>query len=126
MRISDWSSDVCSSDLFAAWTIGVAPRRQPAIYHVRAPNAQEMLSGCTIRTRRRAHVARADRPAFLTTRPPGLALGYSSWAGRSTTTLPRLDQRCVGEGCVSTFIFCGSQHNQKKSTFRITTAQFFY
>src|SRR3546814_3290578 len=36
MRISDWSSDVCSSDLLRAWLFGVSPG---VIYYGRRMNA---------------------------------------------------------------------------------------
>src|SRR3546814_7579368 len=61
MRISDWSSDVCSSDLWQSVPI----RMTTAISPIRKPQAWESSSTCTIEQRLSAHriELRLDNPA---------------------------------------------------------------
>src|SRR3546814_6719935 len=53
MRISDWSSDVCSSDLGMAWLDGLAG---PAGSPVRRPAAMQQVGRCDIQKADAGHV----------------------------------------------------------------------
>src|SRR3546814_2978884 len=61
MRISDWSSDVCSSDLVA----GMAEdHRQPAVAPVGADGAQQALQSVGVVRVVDVHVQRAETPVL--------------------------------------------------------------
>src|SRR3546814_12564314 len=99
MRISDWSSDVCSSDLRAF--LALHPRRQPS------PERGPPGGGGVSRTRRLRH-------AFVKTMPPRLEEGvlYVSLehtvimhlcaCGCGNEVALRSEERRVGKECVST------------------------
>src|SRR3546814_14190187 len=90
MRISDWSSDVCSSDLLAATIVGGRGARQP-------------LAGC-----RRGQGGDEVLPELLLQHPRqifGLAHRHNEGAGTADDVLAavvRSEERRVGKECVST------------------------
>src|SRR3546814_16060856 len=98
MRISDWSSDVCSSDLVAA-----APAPEGRVGELVAVLGAQALVGPQERLADLPDVARAAglvRPVGADLAQPLLALrpghpGVAGVAGRS-------DERSVGTECVST------------------------
>src|SRR3546814_18138028 len=91
MRISDWSSDVCSSDLFASWLIGAVRHADGFLVNSRATR-HDLLRiaaqlGCTIAADKIEVVpldAYFGRSASL-----GPAVDLSQWnlAGTSFTLL---------------------------------------
>src|SRR3546814_17184950 len=88
MRISDWSSDVCSSDLVSAWYDG---RLQDIIFAERTePRIQRMI--CSVL----AGYAWDEENPFVAR--PGARLTALAEACRR----PRSAERRVGKGCVST------------------------
>src|SRR3546814_18595857 len=93
MRISDWSSDVCSSDLEAAeHTAAVAPHESRM--HYDAPNAWS-----------REDLARMLRhPRERGGRIKGRLLVHQTATGIAVTpaTAGRSEERRVGKECVST------------------------
>src|SRR3546814_13352789 len=95
MRISDWSSDVCSSDLMAI--VVVDPRRtmtaEAADLHLALkPGTDVALFNGLL-----AHLAasQASHGAFLAQHTAGLAAALAALDGRT-------EERPVGNGCVST------------------------
>src|SRR3546814_16799106 len=125
MRISDWSSDVCSSDLVSRHqAVAVAaqqPRRLPC-----APEAQRGLEALLRLREERAlrrrdagdaegaqHRSRALRPRLA--RPPGSSL-QSLQARRAAAALPqaRSEERRVGKECVITSRSRWAEYQQKK------------
>src|SRR3546814_20332315 len=94
MRISDWSSDVCSSDLGAS----SSPKMRQATYCASQPfpDGRNATSAST---------------AGTTTSPASCASG-SIDCGRSS----RSEERRVGKECVSTCQSRWSQHNYKNNT----------
>src|SRR3546814_4792145 len=98
MRISDWSSDVCSSDLKG---LNVA-RKQPAGTIPRGPGAvpSSLQTRVPARTRREA-MTQNRKPVALAigaTLAGGLMLSGSAFA----STPLRSEERRVGKECVST------------------------
>src|SRR3546814_15666863 len=89
MRISDWSSDVCSSDLERAEDIARAKRQ----------GKLGLIMGW-----------QNGRP--LGEQPDRLALFHT--LGMRVIQLTRSEERRVGEECVSTCRSSGSPHHQKK------------
>src|SRR3546814_13824846 len=88
MRISDWSSDVCSSDLFSLELLIVTEAKSPG---------RHVLSGLAIWTRTLANrVSRSITGLTKTTWP--VVLPWPS----TETELPRSEERRVGKECVST------------------------
>src|SRR3546814_19184747 len=90
MRISDWSSDVCSSDL-----IGVEIGRQEDAAAVgdRGGHVRKMRGD---RTKRRKLIAVCGAPGFVGAGEMGHQQPKVELAGRS-------EERRVGKECVSTF-----------------------
>src|SRR3546814_5768357 len=86
MRISDWSSDVCSSDLGAG---GIVGRFHGAVGHARKPSDAPRPWQCTLR--------RAGDGHPLT-----------------TATEIRSEERRVGKECVSTCRSRWSPYHKKK------------
>src|SRR3546814_10812546 len=78
MRISDWSSDVCSSDLGCGATFCSKPRAETARYSSRPFHCRRCL------------ISASFRPRSATT-PPSCA-----------SPLTRSEERRVGKECVST------------------------
>src|SRR3546814_15342506 len=94
MRISDWSSDVCSSDLFAAYMMqarGLPPVATVPFGVLSIMVAMWMLSGSN------GESGAADMmPAILLR---GFGLGFLFL---SITLIARSEERRVGKECVST------------------------
>src|SRR3546814_17024888 len=97
MRISDWSSDVCSSDL------GMAAAAGPGAHAQRAP------------ARRKAGAAGPPNVIILIT--DQTSAGLTKRSGYKFDTSPRSEERREGKECVST---CRSrwstEHKKKKPT----------
>src|SRR3546814_9301269 len=93
MRISDWSSDVCSSDLVDAVDTGLGDH-------------PEMADGCEGDVRQR----QADAPALPGPRPLDRRRHQAEGGGQAAGDVPgrqhvvgrRSEERRVGKGCVST------------------------
>src|SRR3546814_10312041 len=94
MRISDWSSDVCSSDLVA---VPVARPRtsSPALPAAGSVARQRTLAGTPVETS-----------------APTAALG--AWATSPARRSPRSEERRVGKECVSTGRSRWSPYHKKK------------
>src|SRR3546814_13938926 len=92
MRISDWSSDVCSSDLRHAGSVGfVSEPGEGAEFQVRLPRMREERAASAPALDRRPCILVCEDDAIL-----GAILSEQlSEAGRS-------DERRVGKECVST------------------------
>src|SRR3546814_15508537 len=96
MRISDWSSDVCSSDLAeaAAAEIDPAPRRLFALAAWRhdandfTAARQELQHAIVAAAPARQHIARLDLARF--------------YFGHGLASAARAEERRVGKECVST------------------------
>src|SRR3546814_16472548 len=112
MRISDWSSDVCSSDLS-----GSARDVDAAV-----AAARRALSGpwaAMVPAERSAVLARIadlieaeiDALAEIESLDQGKTLGLARWA-----ELPRSEERRVGKGCVRTCRYRWSPSHLKKNT----------
>src|SRR3546814_19910677 len=90
MRISDWSSDVCSSDL----TIAATP-----------PRHADHLPG-SVRIAKPSHVGRTDRgradAQFSGSAERPFAPGTTGVAVRQGGIASRSEERRVGQECVST------------------------
>src|SRR3546814_16986126 len=112
MRISDWSSDVCSSDLQRFTALAAAWVMQDAVFHlmkphgelliVAIPDLQENSGSASIRTRLSTMCALKPMPK-QDARFFGDAL-----AGRS-------EERRVGKECVSTCRYRWSRYHKKKN-----------
>src|SRR3546814_19163716 len=94
MRISDWSSDVCSSDLFASWLIGAVRHADGFLVNSRATRHDllriaEQL-GCTIAE---------DKIEVV---PLDADFGRSASPGPAVDLTKRSEERRVGKECVST------------------------
>src|SRR3546814_13224137 len=95
MRISDWSSDVCSSDLFAQPAFG---RQLQPVGDMVAERAMDRAIG---------HAAlRAARRLFLRLRQNELARDFQkiivAFPGGAFLGIARSEERRVGKECVST------------------------
>src|SRR3546814_6760971 len=78
MRISDWSSDVCSADLLAAHQLRRGEGRERALP---GRGAGRRLRGRVLLPARPAHERRGEDPLAAETRPggiPGAALAVSA------------------------------------------------
>src|SRR3546814_18541090 len=100
MRISDWSSDVCSSDLFDR----SLSRHRPALLGYVVRNwcviAQELSTGPPVRgVDRRALVEFAGR---IEAEEPAVGAGLELIAGTRVIDRHRSEERRVGKECVST------------------------
>src|SRR3546814_15575110 len=107
LRISDWSSDVCSSDLPAARGCPAAAARQSGDRTLR-PLCDE-ISGANGDPDRRSLSARGDghgRPAARRETDPRIAPAVGPCAAqpaaRPRVKLVRSEERRVGKECVST------------------------
>src|SRR3546814_12960434 len=88
MRISDWSSDVCSSDLFKIAFDEALGRFSPGVL-IEIANLQAVLGDPAIGWM--DSCAAADHPMI-----------DSLWGERRTITQYRSEERRVGKECVST------------------------
>src|SRR3546814_11099746 len=98
MRISDWSSDVCSSDLSVKYSGTFGDERYPAVFHGIKPafGSNTKLARVETTERRQCSVIENDR------------LADRQDAGRS-------EERRVGKECVSTCKARWSRYHQKKN-----------
>src|SRR3546814_12441008 len=100
MRISDWSSDVCSSDLAELMTV-IAQGQRLLQAAGKRPELAEMTDPCLVVQRgqpgfgRRPVVAKTQYMRGKARRQPGGGLEHPQ-PGRST------EERRVGQECVST------------------------
>src|SRR3546814_11297174 len=113
MRISDWSSDVCSSDLLPRWC---RPTRTSAMA---IDNVTFGIQEQALQVQRRrleliaANIANADTPGFQardldfrkvleSAQKSGISPGAMTQTSSSATTLyPRTEESRVGNDCVS-------------------------
>src|SRR3546814_12778777 len=94
MRISDWSSDVCSSDLGTSLWWHVQSRNKRSVtLDLKAAEGQGIV---------RQLVAEADI-LVENFRPGTLAEWGLGWDELSKLNPRRSEERCVGKGCVGTF-----------------------
>src|SRR3546814_17344687 len=96
MRISDWSSDVCSSDLLAE--------------RERSVGDLERLIGLS-QSALSQHLARLRRDGIVTTRRNAQTI-YYALDGRSAL---RTEERCEGKECDSTWITRRAQDHLQKN-----------
>src|SRR3546814_13200862 len=104
MRISDWSSDVCSSDLIAVvcWFAGLFYLPRLFVYHVQA---QDSIS--------RERFALMERKLYRGIMLPSMiaVLVLGIWM-----LIERSEERRVGKECVSTCRSrCSPYHSKKKN-----------
>src|SRR3546814_17780443 len=74
MRISDWSSDVCSSDLYAKLLRDVAARGADAFYT--GANAQAIVKAVTQAPRNPSKMTLADLAAYQAKERPAICATY--------------------------------------------------
>src|SRR3546814_13285471 len=101
MRISDWSSDVCSSDLSSGGAIGSSDLDSGAV----------IASQPTIRMKRRTSPAKPRPTQRSRRRQRGLAGGAAAPVGG------RSEERRVGKECVSTCRYRWSPYHYKKTQY---------
>src|SRR3546814_16450416 len=101
MRISDWSSDVCSSDLTSTATDRHPAPRGPASRKSRT--RMDMAGSIRIERTAAAWLARRDAGGWVARDQAEL----DAWLAAST----RSEERRVGKGCVSTCRSRWSQYN---------------
>src|SRR3546814_18920263 len=101
MRISDWSSDVCSSDLIGE-PCDIVDRRLALMTH--AGPAPAVL-GIAVHARLLGHGRRSRKRRVIA---PIVQIPGAS--GK------RSEERRVGKECVSTCRSCGSPYHEKKKT----------
>src|SRR3546814_20764096 len=94
MRISDWSSDVCSSDLWGApnWCLGIGPSEGQLFPDL--PANQVPIVGVTCAASRQA--------SPVMSAPVRRRLLQSSLVVLTLLDLQRSEERRVGKECVST------------------------
>src|SRR3546814_19469403 len=98
MRISDWSSDVCSSDLLiGAYLLGALPF---------------WLMARATRWRMKRKLESTERALVAATAAPSSAPSFPASAADS----PRSNERRVGKACVSTCTFLWSRIHQQNNT----------
>src|SRR3546814_18067072 len=108
MRISDWSSDVCSSDLYASGVGSVDKTGKSGVLVVGVDSLMTQLARC-------CRPAPPDDIAGFVTRGRGVSIHrrdcplYAALAGRHSERLiavdwgdTRSEERRVGKECVST------------------------
>src|SRR3546814_16937063 len=98
MRISDWSSDVCSSDLYACELLGIEP---PPLVPLEAAALSPMAQSFYADSRR----VRNDKIKTEL----GVTLSHPDYRRGLAACLKRSEERRVGKGCVST---CRSRWSQ--------------
>src|SRR3546814_16893910 len=116
MRISDWSSDVCSSDLAVAAERAADGAFQPgdrgAAHHA-ALSAQSPFPIQHAELHLHTGAAEADRPGQRHAVPPRLVPQiYAGWRADRA----RSEERRVGKACVSTYSSRGSPYHYKKKS----------
>src|SRR3546814_15131763 len=94
MRISDWSSDVCSSDLLAALLAIVGLWMQVFLRHYIAPRLEQQAPAAP------AFAAPPSRRAMTAT--PLKAHEDGHWQAEAQWDVPRSEERRVGKECVRT------------------------
>src|SRR3546814_15861078 len=105
MRISDWSSDVCSSDLFASYSQNMAfPKGMDDIYSTTLSSSSAFVPAPDAERAENFELGvRTNHPHFYA----ALAGFYTRFKNRIqafSTPLPgRSEERRVGKGCVSTW-----------------------
>src|SRR3546814_16171776 len=108
MRISDWSSDVCSSDLVAAPHRDPGVRRQPRQRH--PPQRARMLGA--------APLPEGAGGIAIAVPDPGTARGAGRGRGASS------DERRVGKEWVSTFSSRWSPYYETNKTVQTMPARY--
>src|SRR3546814_16691146 len=103
MRISDWSSDVCSSDLPAVSAVGGGTRQHRRDKDAKAPEALERGESEEI-SHRHARAAANEAAAREPDRP-----------GAKPPTDLRSEERRVGKECVSTCRSRWAPYHKKKN-----------
>src|SRR3546814_17811289 len=114
MRISDWSSDVCSSDLVSSWPWLSSP---PPLFKVPPPRSARLVKYTQSRhlpkTGRRP-TARGGKPFKIET--PHAIISPIEWHHVMDPCPSRSEERRVGKECVSTCRFrWGPYHKNKKT-----------
>src|SRR3546814_10936215 len=110
MRISDWSSDVCSSDLSGGWSCLGNKRIVGTLFANRV--AKERCNGGAVQLRFGSILFQKARHAFSDFRViSGRIGGVLRWYG---TCRRRSDERRVGKECVSKFRTRWSPYKYKK------------
>src|SRR3546814_15705605 len=100
MRISDWSSDVCSSDLYASGVGSVDKTGKSGVLVVGVDSLMTQLARC-------CRPAPPDDIAGFVTRGRGVSIhrrdcpSYAALAGRPSERLLRSEERGVGKESVS-------------------------
>src|SRR3546814_11100264 len=119
MRISDWSSDVCSSDLLARWRgqreIGVGVLRDEIKFDLGRDDRFPAL------VRIEAEHFLEDRSRRDVDFGPVAVEGVGDYEGRGRSETRRSEERRVGKECVSTCRSRGSRYHYKKKEQHKTT-----
>src|SRR3546814_14057215 len=104
MRISDWSSDVCSSDLHAGGVLGTTHEGSPGM----GVDIDDRVRGKECLRPRQLIVAvgKPDRHGLLPQQPPTAARS----SGQYGDTTKRTEARSVGQERVSKFRASGYHH----------------
>src|SRR3546814_13449845 len=109
MRISDWSSDVCSSDLYFLQLLGKKKNKMETI-----KNYSFVDMGIMLRRSMR-HVFRSmDTIITVTVMPIAMMLLFVYVLGGAIQTGSRSEERRVGKECVSTCRSRWSPYHEKK------------
>src|SRR3546814_16390100 len=117
MRISDWSSDVCSSDLLIRSIRGLRLRRILGLTRLSG-----FRGGGVLTARRASAPARAARPVIIAVASlmPAVAVGRIVRRRASDRRGQRAEERRVGKECVSPCRYRGSPYHYKKKKQQIT------
>src|SRR3546814_15870092 len=98
MRISDWSSDVCSSDLLGAMYKGDRSRKETLVaFGFRMPSALDNRP-----LKFEEWERRAPRSIYVSATPSKYELAHCEGQVVELVVRPRSEERSVGKECVST------------------------
>src|SRR3546814_19228155 len=115
MRISDWSSDVCSSDLVFGRGAGVMPEPREREIGTQRVEQCERLRGVALRPQAVGHFV-ADMRQFGRGEMPCQLDGRHFVAAHLVAGIdPRSEERRVGNECVSTCKSWGSAYTEKNN-----------
>src|SRR3546814_13730641 len=112
MRISDWSSDVCSSDLCSGHSAVVATFTE----------GRASIDQITI-TPRKTYWSQADSTLIVEAHGKGRLAKGTEYNNRYVFIIGRSEERRVGKECVSTCRSRRSPSHQKKKTNKTTKNQ---
>src|SRR3546814_15172124 len=115
MRISDWSSDVCSSDLIFPPTFRGHGMAVPVYYEAAGIVVTLVLLGQVLELRARAATGRAIRALMNLAPKTARRIGDNGEETEIDLAEVRSEERRVGEECVSTCKSRRAPTHQKKN-----------